>query len=62
MAYNSHKALDTLNKPITGAYSKVYSRDRDTDEARYVKVQCAFFLVSASSFRSSRVRANSLGV
>ena len=60
--YNSHKAFDKLNKPITGDYSKVYSRDCDTDDARYGKVQCAPFLFSDSSFRSSRVRVNSLGV
>ena len=51
-----------LNKPITGAYSKVYPRDCDTDDARYVKVQCTPFLFSDSSFRSSRVRVISLGV
>ena len=61
VAYNSHKPWDTLNKPITDAYNKVYLRDSDTDEVHYVKVQSAFFLFSDSSL-SSRVRAKSLGV
>ena len=61
VAYDNYKALDKLNKPITGAYNKVYLRDSDTDEVHYVKVQSAFFLFSDSSL-SSRVRAKSLGV
>ena len=37
VVYNRRKDKDTLKKPITGAYCKVYSRDRATGQHRFFK-------------------------